>query len=183
MRPTRTLGASRRSGDPLHGIRRVARTRAEFLTERQQHRLAKVFADERHVAFEATRSVYQDAIDACQAPDPALGNKIMARLITSLQTGVPAGLEEVRSLGRTMKRRREDILAFFRPPRHFKTAPPKRSTASSNTSQAQPEESATSPTTSPDPYSTPAGSDPSSTHSCEEPYFFRLTVCWFRTCA
>jgi len=51
----------------------------------------------------------------------------MARLITSLQTGVPAGLEEVRSLGRTMKRRREDILAFFRPPRHLKTAPPKRS--------------------------------------------------------
>ena len=88
-----------------------------------------MFTDERHVAFEATWSVYQDAIDAYQAPDPAQGNKIMARLITSLQAGVPAGLEEVRSLGRTMKRHRADILAFFRPPRHLKTAPPKPSTA------------------------------------------------------
>ena len=86
-----------------------------------------MLADERHAAFKVTWSVYQDVIDAYQAPDPAQGNKIMARLITSLQTGVPAGLEEVRSLGRTMKRRRDDILAFFRPPRHLKTAPPKPS--------------------------------------------------------
>lgn len=72
-----------------------------------------MLADERHAAFKVTWSVYQDVIDAYQAPDPAQGNKIMARLITSLQAGIPARLEEVRSLGRTMKRRRTDILAFF----------------------------------------------------------------------
>ena len=52
-------------------------------------------------------------IDAYQAPDPAEGKKIMTRLVTSLQSGVPAGLDELRSLWQTMKRRRDDILAFF----------------------------------------------------------------------
>ncbi len=108
-----TLGHRGRSGDPLYGIRRVARTRAGLLTEKQQHRLAKVFADERHVAFEVTWSLYQDVIDAYQADQPAEGKKIMTRLIASLQSRVPSGLEELRSLGQTMKRRRDDILAFF----------------------------------------------------------------------
>ena len=52
-------------------------------------------------------------IEAYQADQPAEGKKIMTRLITSIQSGVPAGLEELRSLGQTMKRRRDDILAFF----------------------------------------------------------------------
>lgn len=112
-----TLGHRGRSGDPLYGIRRVARTRAGLLTEKQQHRLAKVFTDERHVAFEVTWSLYQDAIDAYQADQPAEGKKIMTRLIASLQSRVPSGLEELRSLGQTMKRRRDDILAFFDHPR------------------------------------------------------------------
>ena len=37
----------------------------------------------------------------------------MTRLIDSLQSGVPAGLNELRSLGKTLYRRRDDILAFF----------------------------------------------------------------------
>lgn len=108
-----TLGHRGRSGDPLYGIRRVARTRAGLLTTKQQHRLAKVFADERHVAFEVTWSFYQSVIEAYQADQPAEGKKIMTRLITSIQSGVPAGLEELRSLGQTMKQHRDDILAFF----------------------------------------------------------------------
>lgn len=108
-----TLGHRGRCGDPLYGIRRVARTRAGLLTEKQQHRLAKVFADDRHVAFEVTWSVYQRVIDAYQSDQPAEGKKIMSRLITSIQSGVPTGLDELRSLGQTMKRRRDDILAFF----------------------------------------------------------------------
>ena len=107
------LGHRGRSGDPLYGIRRVARTRAGLLTTKQQHRLAKVFADERHVVFEVTWSLYQSVIEAYQADQPAEGKKIMTRLITSIQSGVPAGLEELRSLGQMMKRRRDDILAFF----------------------------------------------------------------------
>ena len=112
-----TLGHRGRSGDPLYGIRRVARTRAGLLTEKQQHRLAKVLADQRHVAFEITWSVYQDVIDAYQADDPAEGKKIMTRLIDTIKAGVPAGLDELRTLGQTLHRRRDDILAFFDHPR------------------------------------------------------------------
>lgn len=72
-----------------------------------------MFTDQRHVAFKVTWSLYQSVIEAYQADQPAEGKKIMTRLITSIQSGVPAGLEELRSLGQTMKRRRDDILAFF----------------------------------------------------------------------
>ena len=37
----------------------------------------------------------------------------MTRLITQLCTRVPAGLEEVRTLGRTLIHRCADVLAFF----------------------------------------------------------------------
>ena len=108
-----TLGHRGRSGDPLYGIRRVARTRAGLLTGKQQHRLAKVFTDPDHIAFEATWNVYQDIIDAYQAEQPAEGKKIMTRVINLLKTGLPAGLTELRTLGKTLQRRRDDILAFF----------------------------------------------------------------------
>ena len=84
-----------------------------LLATKQQHRLAKVFADERHVAFEVTWSLYQSVIEAYQTDQPAEGKKIMTRLITSIHSDVPASLEELRSLEQTMKRRRDDILAFF----------------------------------------------------------------------
>ena len=55
-------------------------------------------------------------VEAYQADQPAEGKKTMARLITSIHSGVPAGLEELRSLGQTMKHHRDDILAFFNQP-------------------------------------------------------------------
>ena len=84
-----------------------------LLATKQQHRLAKVFADQRHVAFEVTWSLYQSVIEAYQTDQPAERKKIMTRLITSIHSDVPASLEELRSLEQTMKRRRDDILAFF----------------------------------------------------------------------
>ena len=41
-----TCGHRGRTGDPLYGIRRVLRTGAELLTDRQRQRLTAVFADE-----------------------------------------------------------------------------------------------------------------------------------------
>ncbi len=41
------------------------------------------------------------------------GKRAMAALIDSIRRGVPAGLEEIAQLGRTLWRRRTDILAFF----------------------------------------------------------------------
>ena len=76
-----------------------------------------MFGDEYHGPFEITWEVYQRVIDAYQAPDPVEGKQIMEALIDTIKTGVPAGLEEVRTLGRTLQRRRDDILAFFDHPR------------------------------------------------------------------
>lgn len=72
-----------------------------------------MFADPDHVAFEVTWDVYRDIIEAYQAEQPAEGKKLMIRIIDQLKTGVPAGLPELRTLGQTMQRRRDDILAFF----------------------------------------------------------------------
>src|SRR6476661_4523141 len=54
-----TCGHRGRTGDPLYGIRRVLRTGAELLTDRQHARLVAAFADQRHVEVEATWGIYQ----------------------------------------------------------------------------------------------------------------------------
>ena len=112
-----TLGHRGRSGDRLYGIRRVARTRAGLLTQKQWFRLLDVFGDDCHAPFEITWEAYQRVIDAYQAPAASDGKQIMAGLIDAIKTGVPAGLEELRTLGRTLHRRRADVLAFFDHPR------------------------------------------------------------------
>ena len=46
-------------------------------------------------------------------PDRRRGKTMMTRIIDSLRRGVPAGLEELAQLGRTLHRRRHDVLAYF----------------------------------------------------------------------
>lgn len=108
-----TLGHRGRSGDPLYGVRRALRTRDGLLTTRQWTRIAAVFADDAHVAVEATWCAYQQLIDAYAADDPQRGKTLLSTLIDLLRTGLPAGLEELAQLGRTLHRRRDDVLAYF----------------------------------------------------------------------
>ena len=108
-----TCGHRGRSGDPLYGARRTLRTRLPLLSTRQQSRLTSVFADDHHVAVVVTWSVYQRIIAAYSQPDRRRGKSMMTALINSLRRGVPAGLEELSQLGRTLWRRRADVLAFF----------------------------------------------------------------------
>ena len=56
---------------------------------------------------------YQDIIDAYQHREPAEGRKLMTKVIDTLAAGVPAALTELRTLGRTLHRRRDDVLAYF----------------------------------------------------------------------
>lgn len=56
---------------------------------------------------------YQDIIDAYQHREPTEGKKLMTKLIDTLAAGVPAALTELRTLGRTLHRRRDDVLAYF----------------------------------------------------------------------
>lgn len=93
--------------------RRTLHTGANLLTDRQIDRLHALFADDRHVEVEATWGIYQRMIAAYREPDRVAGKKLMQRLINSLGTGVPAALVELTTLGRTLKKRAVDMLAYF----------------------------------------------------------------------
>ena len=102
-----------RADDPLYRARRTLHTGADLLTARQHAKLEALFAGDDHVQVEATWGVYQQMITAYRDPDRTTGRARMTRLITSLSTGVPAALPEVITLGRTLKKRAADILAYF----------------------------------------------------------------------
>ena len=108
-----TLGHRGRSGDPLYGVRRALRTRDQLLTERQWARIGAVFADDAHAAVETTWCAYQQLIDAYAATDRQRGKTLLASLIDMLHGELPAGLDELATLGRTLHRRRDDVLAYF----------------------------------------------------------------------
>jgi len=108
-----TLDRRGHTGDPLYGIRRIARTRLSLLSTRQYARLSSVFDAEEHLAVKVAWLIYQKIIAAYADPNRRRGKRAMATLIDSIRRGVPAGLEEIAQLGHTLWRRRADILAFF----------------------------------------------------------------------
>jgi transposase len=108
-----TCGHRGRTGDPLYGIRRVLRTGAELLTDRQRQRLNAVFADQAHIQVQATWGIYQRIVTAYRQPDRAAAKAALAKVIKSISRGVPDELSELITLGRTLKRRSVDVLAYF----------------------------------------------------------------------
>jgi transposase len=102
-----------RATDPLYRARRVLHTGADLLTDRQRGRLDALFSGDEHVEVEATWGVYQAMIAAYREPDRIKGRHLMTRLIASISRDVPAALSEVPTLGRTLKTRAADILAYF----------------------------------------------------------------------
>jgi transposase len=108
-----THGHRGRKGDPLYAARRTLHTGAGLLTDKQCHRLTDLFAAEEHVEVEATWGIYQRMITAYREPDRTRDRELMSKLIESVTHGVPAALIEVVTLGRTLKKRTADILAYF----------------------------------------------------------------------
>jgi transposase len=108
-----TLGHRGRTSDPLYAARRTLHTGTGLLTSKQRGRLTNLFAADEHVEVEATWGIYQRMIVAYREPDKKKGRELMARLIDSLSHGVPAELTEIITLGRTLKRRAGDVLAYF----------------------------------------------------------------------
>jgi len=102
-----------RTGDPLYAARRTLHTGADLLTDKQKDRLHALFATDVHVEVEATWGIYQRMIAAYRQPDRATGRKLMQQLIQTVSRGVPGALTEVITLGRTLKRRAADVLAYF----------------------------------------------------------------------
>ena len=99
--------------DPLYKARRTLHTGADLLTDRQRVRLDTVFASEEHVEVEATWGIYQRIVAAYREPDKKKAKEMMRSVIDSVSSGVPAMLAEIRRLGRTLKQRAADVLAFF----------------------------------------------------------------------
>ncbi len=110
-------GHRSRKDDPLYRARRTLQTGADLLTDKQKDRLTDLFDAEihgdTHVEVEATWGIYQRMIAAYREPDRKLGKERMEKLIDSLSAGVPAALAELVTLGRTLKKRADDVLAYF----------------------------------------------------------------------
>jgi len=105
-----------RASDPLYRSRRALHTGADLLTDRQVDRLTTLFGTEDHVEVEATWGVYQRLIQAYRHQNKTRGRELMAGLIETVSSGVPAALIEVVTLGRTLKKRADDVLAYFERP-------------------------------------------------------------------
>jgi len=108
-----TRGHRGRTGDPLYASRRTLHTGVNLLTTKQKARLTALFANDRHLQVEVSWNIYQDMIAAYRDPDRAHGRTAMTKLIDTLSHGVPAALSELVTLGRTLKRRAADVLAYF----------------------------------------------------------------------
>ncbi|WP_026551087.1 ISL3 family transposase [Arthrobacter sp. Br18] len=108
-----TIGHRGRAGDPLYKARRTLHTGADLLTDKQRARLEAVFASEEHLEVEATWGIYQRIVAAYREPNKTRGKEMMQAVIDSVTSGVPAALTEIRQLGRTLKQRAADVLAFF----------------------------------------------------------------------
>ncbi|MBN9176439.1 MAG: ISL3 family transposase [Microbacterium sp.] len=108
-----TTGHRGLKGDPLYKARRTLHTGASLLTDRQRTRLDAVFASEEHVEVEATWGIYQRIVAGYREPGKQKGKTMMRAVIDAITGGVPAALVEVRKLGRTMRQRAADIIAFF----------------------------------------------------------------------
>lgn len=102
-----------RKHDPLYKSRRTLHTGAGLLTDKQHRRLTDLFAADAHVEVEATWGIYQRMMAAYRHPDRANGHELMHTLIDSISTGVPTTLAEIVTLGRTLKKRTADVLAYF----------------------------------------------------------------------
>jgi len=101
-----------RKDDPLYRARRTLRTGADLLTEKQQDRIEALFAVDAYVEVEVTWSIYQRMIAAYQHADRCQGRALMVKLINSVSSGVPKSLTEIITLGRTLKNRAVDVLAY-----------------------------------------------------------------------
>ena len=93
---------------------------------------------------------------------------MQADINTLTSTRVPRGLTELITLGRTLKRRAGDILAYFDHP-HTSNGPTEAINAPPRTpTRNRPRACETSPTTSPEHSSKPEDSNPNYTSNCEE---------------
>jgi transposase len=88
-------------------------TRTHLRSARQHDRSTSVLDADEHIAVKVACVTYQKIIAAYADPNRHHGKRAMTAMIDSIRRGVAAGLDEIAQLGRTLWRRRDDIVAFF----------------------------------------------------------------------
>jgi transposase len=106
-----TLARRGHKDDPLYKIRRTLLTGVEHLTEKQQERLEKYLPlGDPHCEVEVAWLVYQQVRSIYHAPSPDQGRRIAQKVLDTLHT---CPIPEVERLGKTLRRWRQEILAYF----------------------------------------------------------------------
>jgi hypothetical protein len=143
-------------------------TGADLLTEKQRQCHEDRFATDAHVEVEASWCIYPRLIGSYREPDRVQGKKLMQVMIDSLSAGVPTAPTNLKTLGRTPRRRPHDVRAYSN-----QSGTSNGTTEVINGPLEHLRGSAlgfrNSPTTPPDHSSNPAGSDPNYTLNSEEP--------------
>ncbi|WP_205832134.1 ISL3 family transposase [Bifidobacterium moraviense] len=100
--------------DPLYKGRRILLKTAGLRTDKQQARIDALLADPANEPLALAHGAYQKIIACYAQEDRRKGRGMMAELIESLAVrGAAPGCPELATLGRTLKRRMSDVLAFF----------------------------------------------------------------------
>ncbi len=98
----------------MFGIRRIVRTRRELVTAKQKAKLETALeAHDAHAAIEITAWCYQELIAAYGNPNRWTGKLTRFKRLKRIRSGVRKGLDELAQLGRNLRRRYHEILAFF----------------------------------------------------------------------
>ena len=101
-------------GERLYDCRRALLKTASLRTPRQRERVDTLLADPVNDALRLAHGVYQRIIACYRHKDPRLGRRMMGAPVDALaEPAATRRCPELRSLGRTLKRRRADILAYF----------------------------------------------------------------------
>lgn len=100
--------------DPLYKGRRVLLKTEALRTGKQRERAARLLDDPANHALRLAHGAYQKIIRCYAQEDRKRGRGMMAELIEALNAkGAAPGCPELATLGRTLKRRMGDVLAFF----------------------------------------------------------------------
>ena len=89
-------------------------TTEHLLTDKQRGRLEELFDfDDDYAPLQETWTYYQQVISCYNNPNKQAAKKAMSTLIATLVGMKDAKNAEIAQLGRTMNKRRKDILAYF----------------------------------------------------------------------
>ena len=111
-----TLGRRGRKNDPLYQVRRLLLTRNKLLSETAAPKVDAIIQNPRYEALTRIWSLYQAVINAYENPKRLQGREKLACIIDALNADTTRGNPELRSLARTLHKRRNDILAYFTHP-------------------------------------------------------------------